>query len=524
MSKRKGHRVNTADTGRSNGNALSTPIPDERKDLSSGISVSGSHVVPDDIWMRGEDSGISGGPISQQHEWVYSGIRAIAQNIASVPLKIGGGPDTNPKVFSSTDSSKGSELASVIENPNPEMSGYQLWESTSWLMNLDGMAFWVLDRESINQIPKEITVWRKHYFRPVFAGNVLLGWIFQDPMGGPQVPLLRSQLLIFKMYNPYDKTGVWGLSPLAASSRAVALDILASDWNRSFFENSAAPDGVISSEKRMTRTQANDLRKVWEDRHRGAGQAKKVGVLWGGMKYQQIGISQKDMDFLKQREWNRDAILATLKVPRSEIAQFEGSNRAVAQSQDKGFWQKTLIPFTQTFESTFLADFIPGLRGTIDKHLRIFFDLKVVPALQTDLTEAMVNAEKMARIGWTPNQINQRLELGFPDVEWGDTWYVNKAIAPIEQILSGELNGAKPSHPAVNAPNGEIPSIDDPNEDLEASLLGTAPRPRKETRLNLKVDRLAVLAHAMKSKLRTYIYRFRTAQLALLMKEKSTLR
>jgi len=73
---------------------------------------------------------------------------------------------------------------------------------------------------------------------------------------------------------------------------------------------------------------------------------------------------------------------------------------------------KNAHSYNKEFEAVLAAHFIPGLRGLVDANLRIVFDLAVVPALQPDLDAKVTNAEKLYRIGYPINMINERLNLG----------------------------------------------------------------------------------------------------------------
>jgi phage portal protein BeeE len=66
-------------------------------------------------------------------------------------------------------------------------------------------------------------------------------------------------------------------------------------------------------------------------------------LLEGGLTYKQTGLSQKDMDFLEQRKWNRDEILAVYKVPKGELGvEDETGSYAKDKTRRKLFWETTL--------------------------------------------------------------------------------------------------------------------------------------------------------------------------------------
>lgn len=449
--------------------------PAKRKGIEGSFRISGpTRMIPNETWMRGDDYS----PAEQlprpyaNHAYVYACIRAIAQNISQVPFTVQVGNARDAVAVSDEDPGPAGDLARVFSYPNDYSNRYHLWELTLIFLNLDGTAVHVLDRDNLTEIPKNIWVFRKTGFIPIVSedGKVLIGWIYQDARTGKRIPLTTDQVIIIKFSNPYDST--WGMAPLEAAIRGVTLDYLANTYGRAFFENSADPTGVITAEKRLTKKQMEELRDFWETRHRGPGNAKKVGVLWGGMKYQATAMSHKDMEFLGQRSWTRDEILAVFKVPKSELSLYEDVNHATSLSQDKGFWQKTLIPIIRNIEATYHANLVQDLQVATIPKLRLVFDLKTVPALQEQLTEKITNAKKLAEMGYPVNDINEVLQLGMPRVPWGDTWYVNQAVVPIDFVLGGltlQTTSPKPSGETVDAPAGSNPS-DAPNSGEENSL------------------------------------------------------
>lgn len=482
-----------------------------------------------------------------KHPWVHAAIRAIATNAGGVPLKIETGTESSVKVITDESNGAAGDLARIFARPNEFDTSYQFMEKTFAIMNLDGWCIWVLDRENMTQIPKGMYAMRPGGFQPVLnpVTDRLLGWIYNNP-NGSQEALDTSQVLNFKFFNPYDS--IRGLSPLEAAQRGIRTDIYAKAYSEAFFYNSADPAGVITSEKKLSETQAQQIISWWEKRHRGPGSAKQIGILYGGMKWQATATSHKDMQFQEQLNENRDEILAVLKVPKSELLINADVNSAISYSADRAFWQKTVIPQIRNVESGLKANFIPGLRGTVNKNLRIVFDLAVVPALQGDFNEKVKNAEILARIGYPINAINNRLELGMPRVEWGDLWYTNSAIASIEQILAGVTTEAtKPSHPTVPGPDVAEPmepvEPQDPEKEKAICISskhevpplysrGVLPRRPSLTKripisqplhttprlsyAEMKKTVLEPAAKAMKEELRTFMWRLRAHQLSKL--------
>lgn len=494
----------------------------------SGIALYGPlNLVPDNDFLTGggSKSDYSGGmttvpKVYANHAYVYACIRAISQNIGQVPLRVQVGTDENPKLVDENSQSDAAQLARVLYNPNENMTRYGLWESVITHMNLTGTAFWIMDRPNAVTIPRNIWVFGAECFYPVFSDKRggLLGWMFTDSRTGYREALATHEVLTFKFFNPYDQ--VFGLGPIEAARRGITLDYLANAYGKSFFENSADPSGVLTTERKLTTKQMQEVRSFWEERHRGPGNAKRVGVLYGGMKYQPITVSQKDMEFIAQRQWTRDEILAVFKVPKSELSLYEDVNNATSISQNKGFWEKTLIPIVKNIEAVLADNFVVNLKPTVDKRLKLFFDIKTVPALQEQLTDKIANAEKLAKMGYPINAINKVLELGLPNVEWGDTWYVNQAVVPIDFVLDGRTTiSPKPSGQRVDAPNGASDATDAPDM-VDGPDQKEPPKGAKEDKAMSSLLRESVdhKIEKIKYTIKAFLWYLRKHQLTILVK------
>jgi len=507
-------------------------------DKSYGITVSGpTRLIPDDVFTSGPMMP-SMSDLSKpyaNHAYVYACVRAIAQNIAQVPFICQTGTGKNPVVITEEDTGAKGDLFDVFETPNDLSTKYQLWEATITWLNLRGTSMWVLDRENATQVPENIWVFGPDNFIPIVnyddaRATKIVGWVLLGP-NGSVLPLTSNQVVMFKFFNPYDP--IFGIGPIEAARRGIKFDYLASIYGSNFFENSADPAGVLMAERKLTKQQVAELRDAWEQRHRGPGNAKKVGILWGGMKYQAITVSQKDMEFIEQRKWTLDELLAVFKVPKSELGLYEDVNHATSLSQDRSFWQKTLIPIIQNLQAVISSRITTGLRTTVDKTLKLLFDTKVVPALQEQFSEKIKNAEILFRMGWPINSINEKLQLGFPSVPWGDTWWLNQAIVPVEFVLEGRTTmNPKPSGPTVPGGDGGVPSQEDPPhntpddptdnqgvDDNKRLILDRLHlRAAQKSKPDCRVEAINLYAKRVSLLLKNFLWRLRKHQLCIVVR------
>ncbi|MBW1666724.1 MAG: phage portal protein [Deltaproteobacteria bacterium] len=373
----------------------------------------------DKMWLRAIESQLVEGKISKpykQHWAVYLAISKIATNIAQVPFAVYRGDE---QVWEHP-------VLELLSKPNSQLSRFQLWEATVIFLNLKGECFWLLEESrgqaaGTSRIPSAIWVFNPEKFRPALdSKRNLTGWMYRG-----QVPLKLEEVIHFKFFNPYDD--IRGLSPLEAARISMDTDYRAMKYNQSFFKNSAEPSAVLKTQGALSDEQFKRLRAQWEARHRGESRAHKIAILEGGLDYEKVGLSHRDMDFLEQRKFSLEEILGVFGVPKA-IALTQDLRYATALVQRRAFWNDTLLPQMRLIKEKLNAEFFPR----VAPELRGEFDTDQIEELREDLKEKAEVAEKLVKMGFTANEVNDRLDLGFEAKPWRDIWWVGINMVPAD--------------------------------------------------------------------------------------------
>ncbi|KKN52801.1 hypothetical protein LCGC14_0609190 [marine sediment metagenome] len=368
----------------------------------------------------------------EQHAWVRGCVNTIANNISGVPFKLFTGETKNPSEVET------GELYDLFQNPNPLMTKTQLWQATMIYLEIKGECIWLKDmpkgkEDNVAVVPLGIYPRDPVNFEPIVKNDVFVGWMYKD--GKEETPLMLAQVIQFKYFNPYNYYR--GLSPLSAAMMGVNQDWNAARYNLAFFENSADPGGIITydpgaNKEGLTDEQRTAIRENWENRHKGASRAKRIAILEGGLKYQQTEVSHVDMQFLDQRKWNREEIMMVYGVNKFAMTIYEDLNFATANAAAKQLWINTLIPKMNYLDDVLESKFFKYIdNGKVWSE----FDTSDIKALQEDFNKKIETAHKMWQMGFPPNAINDRLELGMPKLTWGDTVFVSIAQVPAESLL-----------------------------------------------------------------------------------------
>ncbi len=385
------------------------------------------------------------------HAWVHGAVESVALNISQTPLAWKNSRDKKAADRQSN------QWSTLFEKPNPDMGLQQLMEATVTYLLLFGECMWVLDRDEATAVPREIQPFDGRLFEPVKnKAEKLTGWKTETiNASGDRVetPFAKWEVCHFKLFNPYDP--IRGLAPIEAAQLGIDQDQLASEYNKAFFSNSALPGGVIEIEEDLTDEQFNRMLTQFREHHQGVNKAHTLALLEGGAKYKQLSVSQKDMEFLNQKQWNRDEVLACFKVPKLELGVWTDVNFAVAKVQAREFWVKTLVPKMKLIEWVMWSQLF-SVSGTGNIYAE--FDLTDVEALQGDMVEKVEMAFKLWQMGYPLNRLNKRFKLGLDDVPNGNASYVMQNVNQVDE--TGKVVVAAPSM----APGG---SSDGPPQDQQ---------------------------------------------------------
>jgi HK97 family phage portal protein len=453
--------------------------------------------------LTGENTGAGDNDeIYASHVWTYSAINSISRNIAGVPF-----------VFQTKQGPvrEESKLANFFEKPNPTQGFGQFMESlVSWL-HLNGEVVLVMRRKDENSIPEEMAAVDATNFNPVRLENgSIIGWTFDDRQGN-KIPFRKHEIIFIRFWNPLDE--IRGMSPISAARQGINQDILADKFNTNFFTNSGAPSGVIEIEQNLTDPEFERVVRQYEDNHGGPEKSHKMLILEGGAKFKPTVFTQKDMEFLSQKKWNRDATLAAFGVPKMEVGIIEeGANLAVIKMQSREFWLKNLIPKMNLIEWHLWAQLFSKISGG-----RVWaeFDTSAIDALQDEFHEKVKTARSLWEVGYPMNQINKRLKLGLPENSWQNTGFKPTQIEALAVDEAGTPippdNSTPQADPFTPPTTGEDT---DPKEGKPAAPPPAPAGPKPRAAVADTEGRSAVAL--LSSKLQRFFYKQRVRQLKAL--------
>ena len=370
---------------------------------------------------------------------VYSCVRILSEAIAGLPLH----------VYKYNDGgSKEKDLQHPLykllhDEPNPEMTSFVFRETLMGHLLLWGNAYAQVIRNARGEVvalyplmPNKMTVDRDK--------DGCLYYLYQRGSGDTPSLGKNSQVLL----SPSDVLhipglgfdGLVGYSPIAMAKNAIGLAIATEEYGAKFFANGAAPGGVL--EHPGTIKDPQKVKDSWNSAYQGSGNAHRVAVLEEGMKYQPIGISPEQAQFLETRKFQINEIARIFRVPPHMVGDLEKSSFSNIEQQSLEFVKYTLDPWVVRWEQSMYR----VLLSESEKKDH-FIKFNVDGLLRGDYESRMNGYATARQNGWmSANDIRELENLNrIPAEQGGDLYLINGAMTKLQDagIFADTFNNKK---------------------------------------------------------------------------------
>jgi len=357
---------------------------------------------------------------------VYSCVRILSETLAGLPLHVyqynnSGGKEKHLK----------HPLYKLLhDEPNPEMTSFAFRETLMSHLMLWGNAYSQIIRNARGEVvslyplmPNKMTVDRD--------SNGRLFYLYQrsnedTPSLGKetQVYLAPSDVLHIPGLG-FD--GLVGYSPIAMAKNAVGLAIATEEYGAKFFANGAAPGGVL--EHPGTIKDPQKVKESWNTAYQGSGNSHRVAVLEEGMKYQPIGISPEQAQFLETRKFQINEIARIFRVPPHMLADLEKSSFSNIEQQSLEFVKYTLDPWVVRWEQSMCRALLMESEKS-----KLFIKFNVDGLLRGDYVSRMSGYATARQNGWmSANDIRELENLDrIPAELGGDLYLINGAMTKLQ--------------------------------------------------------------------------------------------
>jgi len=270
--------------------------------------------------------------------YVFACVSKIAEKVGSVELQ-------QYQILNSKGDTKQvqvSQLLNLLYKPNQ----FQVWSdfAETMIINLkcSGDAFIYKVRNNSGR-PVELWNLRPDMMQVITDPEEFIKeYRFTRPNDGQQISIAPEDIIHIKYPDPLSE--YLGMTPLRPATYSVQTEEYASRYQRDFFLNNARPDAILKTTRNLNPKQKRGIKKGWNRLYKGIGKSSKVAILEGGLDYQQISITQKEMDYIESKKMTRDDILVAFKTPKTVVAITDDVNYANAKTGMDIFLRETIVP------------------------------------------------------------------------------------------------------------------------------------------------------------------------------------
>lgn len=314
-----------------------------------------------DAWARGDGldatRSVTPGNASQVLT-VFGCVTLISGAISTLPVDVQrttdgrSAPVANPPAW--------------VEQPNPEMDRVSFVETAISHLLLDGNAYLLPMRSAGGMVTEVWMAWPSSVQVTREAGRVV--YRIDGRVYPGEVVHVRGRWI--------DPVGrIKGIGPVEAARLNLSLALNEVEHGNRYYTNGVTVPTVITVPGEMTREQAMVIRDLWVREHRGA-KAWLPGVLTGGADVKNIGVNNKEAQFLEARNFSAAEIAGQLfLVDPSELGiAVQGTSLTYANTESRAtrLARITFLPWMVRLERafTYLLPRPQRFRFNVDGFLR----------------------------------------------------------------------------------------------------------------------------------------------------------
>lgn len=360
----------------------------------------------------------------QKNVVAYASIREVAKGAASVPLTLyrmrGDKRIDIPE----------HPLLKLLNRPNPLQGGSSFFEAVYAFYQIAGNAY-IEGVGAEGRPPIELYTHRPDRIRVIPGGFGLPSGYEYEVNGMKSVwdvnPITgASPLLHLKTFNPLDDW--YGMSSIEAAAFGIDIHNETNAWNKALLENGARPAGALvyegsSGTDNLAKDQFDRLKEEVQENYVGAKNAGRPMLLDGGLKWQEMSLSPKDMEYIENKNSSSRDIALCFGVPPM-ILGIPGDNTYSNQKEARlALWEQTILPLVKLVVGE-LNNWLTPLFG---EDLRLGYNEDKLNALAPRRAEVWDKVKDADHL--TDNE--KREATGYGPIDGGDILYKPMNLVPM---------------------------------------------------------------------------------------------
>jgi phage portal protein BeeE len=269
--------------------------------------------------------------------WITSAVGITADTVSIVPLSVMSAVgEDEPEAINNH------PFELLLRHPNDEDSRSEFIYGSSAFWDLNGNCYWWLNKANEKATPDEMWIIPPHMIRAIPDGRMYLKGYLYYPGNGAEIFLQPWEICHFRRFNPFSR--FTGLSAIESIALVAQGDLGMQNWNTTLFkENNARLPGIITFANMIEKGEWDKIKADTREAAKNRSLMMLRGVGQGDVKWLQNAVSQKDMEFLAGRAFNKSEIYGVL-APGLEAMTDPSATEANANAGERTFMAKKIWP------------------------------------------------------------------------------------------------------------------------------------------------------------------------------------
>jgi len=268
--------------------------------------------------------------------------------------------------------------------------------------------------------PQELYFRSPDKIKPVIKDGIIDHYIETDGM--KETRYEANDILFFKYPNP--TSPFRGASPVQRKAYAYDTDKYNMIYQLNTFKNGVHLKQVLESEKMMNPDQVSKILTQFNQTYGGIDKSNGIGALIGGMSLEDVGVSNKDMEYMLLAEWNMRQLASAYHTPPQKLSHPESTNLANMTALDTSWNRECILPRLTRQEEVLNAFLLPmykdsGLYCKYDNPVPVDNDFKLKQR-ESNLKNFVISINEA------------RADDGLDPAEWGEKPLAPFSIAPLD--------------------------------------------------------------------------------------------
>ena len=319
-------------------------------------------------------------------------------------------------------------LLTLLQRPNEFSSRSRFIQEIVSFLLLSGNSYVLRVGGSSGTAPRYLYTLRPDRMRVKPDPRNLVGAYTYD-VGGQQRTFPAEEVLHLMEFHPTDD--FYGLSRLEVAAKSIDIANLSMEWNANLLHRDMRIPGALKVDGTLT----DDQRKALQAdlaKYQGAENAGKIPIFeggTGGMTWEPMAITPKDMDWLNSEKYNLRRICSIFNVASELLGDSENKTYANLKEARAALYMEAILPMMDLLRDEFNNWLTPLFGGNIT----LEYDRDAIEAIQEERAQKYAY---LAQADWL--SVNEKREAtGYDDIgPDGDVVLVGIGKIPLEQAIA----------------------------------------------------------------------------------------